>query len=166
MNFKFRVLKADAPECREKHLYNKDDSKTFLRHTCTTTKCDKFPPELLLQQFECQHLKDKSYADKNEKIPKNAKNDSWICYVQINDYYEKPQINAGHLNFNDTKFKSKIKECHDNGIYDSNFCCVNIVNINQTDSNCTVEKQRVRFEETKAAIENPSESGNSNNNHG
>uniref|UniRef100_A0AC34FQD7 Uncharacterized protein n=1 Tax=Panagrolaimus sp. ES5 TaxID=591445 RepID=A0AC34FQD7_9BILA len=161
-----KILKADSTECGEKHLYNEDDSKTFFRITCTTKNCDELLPELRLNQFECQHLKDKSYADNNEEIPKNAENDNWICYIQINGYYEKPQINAGHLNFNDTKYKSKIKECHDKGIYDSNFCCVNIVLVNQTDSNCTVEKQRVRFKETKSAIENPSESGNSNNNHG
>uniref|UniRef100_A0A914Z269 Uncharacterized protein n=1 Tax=Panagrolaimus superbus TaxID=310955 RepID=A0A914Z269_9BILA len=161
-----KILKADFKNCSVK-IYDENALKSLrplIRCACTGTKCDKDKWEFLEKTFKCQKFKDQRFGDKFESATASK---SWICYIEIKDFYEGSQINGGHFDVNAERNQTKVKECHDNGIFDDPlFCCVNIVNEDQRYSECTKEKQIDRFQEYKAKSKEPSESGNSNQNHG
>uniref|UniRef100_A0A914QSA4 Uncharacterized protein n=1 Tax=Panagrolaimus davidi TaxID=227884 RepID=A0A914QSA4_9BILA len=108
------------------------------------------------KEFTCQHLVKTDFKNAKNGVENFDEKGKWICYVQIDFYFEGSKVNAGHLDMN--LVTDKMKECLKNDtITNSKFCCVNIVKINQSNTGCTVEKQIQRFKENLKNPNNPSE---------
>uniref|UniRef100_A0A914PSV9 Uncharacterized protein n=1 Tax=Panagrolaimus davidi TaxID=227884 RepID=A0A914PSV9_9BILA len=155
------IINVDSKKCF-KQIYNKTgEIKPFYHCTCQDYYCDANSDKMAIpknKKFTCQHLTKTDF--------KNAKNDvkdfdekyKWICYVQIDFYFEGSKVNAGHLDIE----KDKSIECLVRDIYENDFCCVNIVKIEQKDTECTVEKLIQRYNISEHSKRNPSENHDAN----
>uniref|UniRef100_A0A914Q310 Uncharacterized protein n=1 Tax=Panagrolaimus davidi TaxID=227884 RepID=A0A914Q310_9BILA len=155
-----QIINVDSKECYEQNYYESRSIKPFYYCTCQDLICDikgivmKIPKT----NFTCQHLVKTDFKNAKNGVENFDEKDKWICYVQIDFYFEGSKVNAGHLDVE----KDKTNKCFDREIYENDFCCVRIVNIEQKDTNCTVEKLIKRFNVGKHNQKNPSENHGAN----
>uniref|UniRef100_A0AC35GTD2 Uncharacterized protein n=1 Tax=Panagrolaimus sp. PS1159 TaxID=55785 RepID=A0AC35GTD2_9BILA len=134
--------------------------KPFYRCTCQHPNCDAKDTavEVPKTKFICQHLVKTDLENAKNGVKDFDEKDKWICYVQIDFYFEGSKINAGHLDIE----KDKTNECFVRDIYGNDFCCVNIVNIEQKDTHCTVEKLLKQYNVSEHSKRNPFENHDAN----
>uniref|UniRef100_A0A914PDN8 Uncharacterized protein n=1 Tax=Panagrolaimus davidi TaxID=227884 RepID=A0A914PDN8_9BILA len=153
-----QIINVDSKECI-KQIYNEmGEIKPFYHCTCQDVLCDfqGIDMEAPNTNFTCQHLVKTDLKNAKNGVGNFDEKSKWICYVKIDFYFEGSKVNAGHLDINTAK--EVMKECFKNHtIVNSKFCCINIVKINQSDTDCTVKKQIERFKENLKNPNNPSE---------
>uniref|UniRef100_A0A914QC56 Ig-like domain-containing protein n=1 Tax=Panagrolaimus davidi TaxID=227884 RepID=A0A914QC56_9BILA len=150
------IINVDSKECSEQPGL----IKPFYHCTCEYLNCDAEGIVMRVPdtKFICQHLVKTDFKNAKNGVKDFDKKGKWICYVQIDFYFEGSKVNAGHLDIE----KDKTKECLIRDIYQNDFCCVKIVNIEQKDTDCTVEKLLKQYNVSKHSKRNPSENHDAN----
>uniref|UniRef100_A0A914QT49 Uncharacterized protein n=1 Tax=Panagrolaimus davidi TaxID=227884 RepID=A0A914QT49_9BILA len=143
-----QIINVDSKECSEQNYNESGLIKPFYYCTCQNLNCDSqhFLPKI---GFKCETLMKTNINNVNNQVDQIYAGDKWICFVTTEFFTEESQIEAGHLDMNTGK--GEMKECLKKDITNSKFCCVNIVKTNQSDTECTVEKQIQRFKTSKVS---------------